>query len=232
MSKGPETKLTKEAIEAAFEVVGRKAAAKGVTAEIAVFGGSSLVLASNIRESSGDIDAVYDFKSRHALIEIVDEVARELALPLNWMNEAVRRVAPPPGEPQPPKDLFADYPRDTANGTGLRVFVAQPQYILAMKLLANRDPGPEGIDKTTTDRADALALMHATGINTEVDLFSLLGTFYPNIMGVVDKAGGALKERYRIKVTELVDAYASYKPVPQPSWNIGGGRQANDDRGR
>ena len=116
-------------------------------AEIAVYRGSCLVLASDIREASADVDAVFGARSRTALYEIVDEVSREMSLPKDWMNEAVRRSAHPPNEPQPPRIPFGDYPRDTAKGCGLRVFLPTPEYMLAMKLLAQRGGGPNEDEK-------------------------------------------------------------------------------------
>ena len=142
------TKLDRETIEAAFDLVGAKAVDRGVQTEIAVYGGSCLVLASDMREASGDVDAVFEARSRNVLYEIVDEVAREMRLPRDWMNEAVRRSAPPPGEPEPPRIPYGDYPRDNASGCGLRVFQPTPEYMLAMKLLAQRGGGLNENEKT------------------------------------------------------------------------------------
>jgi hypothetical protein len=51
--------LTKEILERAFDAVGLQAAARGIVIDIAVFGGSCLILASDIRNASGDVDAVF-----------------------------------------------------------------------------------------------------------------------------------------------------------------------------
>src|SRR4051812_21850753 len=61
--KGPagnmQTELTRDIIEQAFDDMGTLAAARGITIEIAVYGGSFLILASDIRNASGDVDAVF-----------------------------------------------------------------------------------------------------------------------------------------------------------------------------
>ena len=54
-----QTEFTRELIERAFDGMGALAAARGITIEIAVYGGSCLILASDIRNASGDVDAVF-----------------------------------------------------------------------------------------------------------------------------------------------------------------------------
>ena len=60
------TELTRESIERAFNAMGAIAADRGLTIEIAVYGGSCLILASDIRHASGDVDAV--FLSDHRVV--------------------------------------------------------------------------------------------------------------------------------------------------------------------
>ena len=50
--------FTKDIIERAFDAMGQMAAERGLVVEIAVYGGSCLILASDIRGTSGDVDAV------------------------------------------------------------------------------------------------------------------------------------------------------------------------------
>jgi len=51
------TEFTKDIIERAFDAMGQMAAERGL--EIAVYGGSCLILASDIGGASGDVDAVF-----------------------------------------------------------------------------------------------------------------------------------------------------------------------------
>jgi hypothetical protein len=54
----PET-LNRERLLAAFDEIGRQAAAAGTRLEIAVYGGSALMLASNFRFSTEEVDVGY-----------------------------------------------------------------------------------------------------------------------------------------------------------------------------
>ncbi len=221
------TRLDRETIETAFDLVGAKAIKRGIQTELAVYGGSCLVLASDMREASGDVDAVFDERSRSVLYEIVDEVAREMRLPRDWMNEAVKRSAPPPGEPQPPRIPYGDYPRDNASGCGLRVFLPTAEYMLAMKLLAQRGGGLNEDEKVQSDRQDSLALMRVTGLDTKEKLQVIMEEFYPRIMGM---RSTQLGQRLDIKMDDLLDELRNAPATPVPTWTPrGGGR---DDGGR
>lgn len=144
--------LTKDVIERAFDEMGQLAADRGLVVELAVYGGSCLILASDIRAASGDVDAVFLTESGVAR-EIADAVAERMKLPEDWINEGVRRLAPPPGNPAPNLLPFGDYPRTQRSAIGLRVLLPSPAYLLAMKILANRLI--EEVDKVRTDLDDA-----------------------------------------------------------------------------
>jgi hypothetical protein len=131
------TELTRTIIERAFDEMGALAAARGITIEIAVYGGSCLILASDIRDASGDVDAVF-LAGGTAVREIADAVATLLDLPRDWINEGVKRVAPPPGDPQPNLIVAGEYPRAACSIVGLRVHLPTPAYLLAMKILSSR----------------------------------------------------------------------------------------------
>jgi hypothetical protein len=88
------TELTKGVIEHAFDAMGQMAAERGLVIEIAVYGGSCLILASDIRGTSGDVDAVF-LNEGQTVRRVADDVARRLGLPLDWINDAVTRTAPP-----------------------------------------------------------------------------------------------------------------------------------------
>jgi hypothetical protein len=156
--------LTRELIEQAFDRMGALAANRGLMIEIAVYGGSCLVLASDIRSSSADVDAVF-LTNRSAVYEIADAVARQMGFATDWINEAVRQTAPPIGNPQPNLFPFGDYPRRTQGAVGLRVHVPAPAYLLAMKVLAKpsrrglveNSVGPGRRPRADEDHRDRLA---------------------------------------------------------------------------
>ena len=163
--------LTKAIIERAFDAMGQMAADRGLVVEIAVYGGSCLILASDIRGTSGDVDAVFLGEGR-VVRQLADDVARRLGLPLDWINEAVTRVAPPIGNPEPNLLPFGDYPRTCGAPVGLRVFLPTPGYLLAMKILANRLV--DDVEKIQLDLNDSVQLMRVTNISTRADLVALM----------------------------------------------------------
>lgn len=207
--------FTKEIMERAFDAVGRIAAARGIVVEIAVFGGSCLILASDIRGASGDVDAVF-ITERSVVHEISAQVARELGLPEDWLNEGVLRFAYSPGNPGPNILPFGDYPRDDTSAVGLRVFLPTPQYMLAMKILSNR---MDDVDKARSDLADAVGRMKITTLTTIESLVALMKECYPGVPGW----GDPLMPRMKARIETLVDAYANASSEPDPTWNAGTG---------
>jgi len=212
-----QTELTKEIIEQAFDEMGALAAARGITIEIAVYGGSCLILASDIRNASGDVDAVF-LAGGKAVREIADAVAARLDLPPDWINEGVKRMAPPPGDPQPNLILAGEYPRVPNSIVGLRVHLPTPAYMLAMKILANRVV--EDTEKNESDLSDAVALMKVTKLTTEQQLVDLLKECYPNLPGIVVPT---VNPRIKAKIETLLDAYRKAESEPDPTWHAGTG---------
>jgi hypothetical protein len=210
--------LTRDIIERAFDEMGLMASRQGVVIDIAVYGGSCLVLASNIRAASVDVDAVFLSEPTVARA-LADETARRLQLPPEWINEAVRQFAPPKGNPDPNLLPFGEYPRARGSAVGLRVLLPTPAYLLAMKILANRSA--EEADKMRTDLDDAVALMKITVISTREDLVALVSECYPNVPGVVTPTLGA---RINTKIDTLMDAYGQSADARDPTWNAGAGR--------
>ena len=158
------TTLTRDLIERAFDAIGQDAAQAGIVAEIAAYGGSCLMLARDIRNATGNVDAVF-LTDKAVLYEIGDRVGLRLGLPKDWLNQAVKRVAPPSGA-EPNLVPFGDYPRQSTGIMGLRVFLPTPAYLLAMKLLANRGEGDPF--KSQSDLLDihglifGITVLHAT----------------------------------------------------------------------
>jgi hypothetical protein len=209
--------LTRDIIESAFDAMGQMAAERGLLIEIAVYGGSCLILASDIRGASGDVDAVFLNEGR-TVRRLADDVARRLGLPLDWISEAVTRMAPPIGNPEPNLLPFGEYPRSRNSAVGLRVFLPTPAYLLAMKILANRLV--DDLDKIQLDLDDAVALMKVTNISTRDALVALMIECYPNLPGL---AGPTLNARINAKLNALMDAYARSADAPDPTWHAGRG---------
>ena len=93
------------------------------------------------------------------------EVEKELRLPANWLNEQATIYLSSHRE----FSLFKMYPSE--GQFGLRVLLARPEYVLAMKLLAFR------LYSSDVDDIEHLAL-HLKRTSAE-DLLSLLKHYYP-----------------------------------------------------
>jgi hypothetical protein len=212
-----QVEFTRDLIEKAFDEMGGLAAARGTTIEIAVYGGSCLILASDIRGASGDIDAVF-LVGGPAVREIADEVAARLKLPKDWINEGVKRMAPPPGDPQPNLILAGEYPRTANSIVGLRVHLPAPAYMLAMKILANRLI--EDTEKNESGLDDAVGLMKVTKLTTAQQLVDLLKECYPRLPGIVVPV---ISPRIKAKIETLLDAYRDAENEPDPTWHAGTG---------
>jgi len=217
------TELTKELIEQAFDLMGSIAAQRGLVIEIAVYGGSALVLASDVRHSSGDVDAVF-LTERSIVQAIAETVAQRMGFAPNWINEAVRQMAPPRGNPQPNLSPFGEYPRARILPIGLRVHIPVPTYMLAMKILANRLD--VDVEKIESDERDAVALMKITGISTRDGLVALLRECYPYVPGIVEPT---IHPRVRVKIEALLDAYERSADSSEPTWNAGRGPATRPD---
>jgi hypothetical protein len=175
------------------------------------------VLATDIRNASGDIDAVFA-QHAEATRELAKHVARELRLPSDWINQAVKQFAPPRGNPAPNLIPFSDYPRGVGLQKGLRVSLPTPEYLLAMKLLSNR--AVEEVDKIASDSVDTLGLMAITGIDTYDKIVELMRACYPNIPGVVSPD---VSPRMKSKIETVLRRYNEIDPNDPPTWHAGRG---------
>lgn len=102
--------------------------ARGVTLEIYVVRGRAMVLAYDRNRLTRDIDATWDTS-----VDVSGEIqaiAAERGLPRDWLNDRVRPMLP----------LVVDADRlEALDVPGLRVSVASPRHMLAMKARAARD---------------------------------------------------------------------------------------------
>jgi hypothetical protein len=167
------TALTREAIVAAFRDLGERAWSHGLVIDLAVYGGSCLALVSNFRISTRDVDAVA-LTDQVVTDRLAAEVASHLGLPAAWLNDGVRTyLSPMVDAPAAHHQLFATYPSEER--PGLRVFVPNAAYMLAMKLMALRiDPAAE-----TQDFPDILALLDVVGLARKEAIVEFVASFYP-----------------------------------------------------
>ena len=108
--------------------LGDDLASGGIRGEMFIVGGAAMALAYNTRRSTRDIDAV--FEPKIVVYEAALRVAARHApgLPDDWLNDAVKGF------------LLGDDPAATVvfDHPGIRVRVASPRYLFAMKIAASR----------------------------------------------------------------------------------------------
>jgi hypothetical protein len=110
----------------ALELLASTLAVRGIEGRVFVVGGAALALAFDARRSTRDIDAVFEPKTE--VYRAAHEVAAQLDLPDDWLNDAVKGFVP--GTDPDAVPVF-DRP-------GLSVSAASARFLLAMKLRAAR----------------------------------------------------------------------------------------------
>jgi hypothetical protein len=84
-------------LETALRALGEEAVAAGKIIDIAVYRGSSLVLVSNFRVSTKDVDAVTQGDERFLRVA-AERVGQRLGLPGEWLNDGVKTYLAPNDE--------------------------------------------------------------------------------------------------------------------------------------
>ncbi len=164
--------LTAETLERAFHELGSKARGAGKIVEIAIDGGSALVLTLPGRVATKDVDAVVD-QDRTWLRQAVADLTEAKGWPPDWLNDGVKGWLSHRDADPDAKRLFKTYPSE--DEPGLRVFVASPTYLFAMKCLAMRIGGAD----ETQDRSDIEALARTIGITTADQALAIVSGYYP-----------------------------------------------------
>jgi len=73
----------------AFADLGRRAWAEGASIEIAVYGGSALMLVFDWRAATKDVDGVFE-NDRAIVRRLAADVAAERGWPSDWLNDGVK----------------------------------------------------------------------------------------------------------------------------------------------
>ena len=164
--------FTPEALGEALTELGQLAYEAGRVVDVAIYGGSRLMLVSNFRIATADVDAVAA-DDQGFLDRAAQTIAAQRGWPHDWLNDGVRAYLSPHVEGFEQHMLFRTYPREET--PGLRVFVPAPEYMLAMKLMALRlDPGGG-----RNDLEDILNLMQVVGMKERSDILRFASRFYP-----------------------------------------------------
>jgi len=184
----------RDALLDAFDRIGRAAARAGTKLQIAVYGGSALMLASNFRFATEDVDIS---KLEHPLpawlANAVREIAQQNGWAEDWFNDGVAFHLSSLADSAADHLEFGTFPRDSETA-GLIVSVPSAEYLLALKLKAFRVLDPL---RGETERLDILNLMHVVGITTVEDAIALLARYFPLSTASSEKQQFLLKNMTR-----------------------------------
>ncbi len=117
--------LTRADIHRLFELLDAELGADGIDGEIYLVGGAVMCLAFDARPSTRDLDAL--FRPAPQIRRAAARVAARAGVPDDWLNDAVKGFMSSRGE----FDSYLELPH-------LRVFVARPEYLLALKCASMR----------------------------------------------------------------------------------------------
>jgi hypothetical protein len=119
------TSLTGADIRRLFGLLNAELATKDIAGEVYVVGGAVMCLALDARASTRDVNAA--FRPARAVRDAAARVAAAEGIPDTWLNDAVKGYLGAHGE----FDAWLEL-------GNLKVFVARPEYLLAMKCAALR----------------------------------------------------------------------------------------------
>jgi hypothetical protein len=182
--------LDRDRLLAAFDEIGRAAVAADTRMQIAVYGGSALMLASNFRFSTEDADvSPLDNPWPEWLRHTIDRLTAENGWAPDWFNDGVAFHLSPLADRACDHLEFGSFPRD-GTPPGLFVHVPSAEYLLALKLKAIRVNEPRRGDQ---ERLDILNLMRVVGIGSIEEAIALFARYFPT------SAANAEKQRFLLR---------------------------------
>jgi hypothetical protein len=128
-----------------------------VKGEICFYGGAVMSLVYDARPDTKDVDAV--FRPAAIIREAAARVARANDLPPDWLSDGVKGVLV-----QHKQRILFDY-------SNLKVFVPEPDYLLAMKAISSRHDSADARDVRVL-----VDLLHLTSANQVLDIVE---KYYP-----------------------------------------------------
>ncbi|CAN5908502.1 DUF6036 family nucleotidyltransferase [soil metagenome] len=127
--------------------------------EVYLVGGAVLCLVFDAWPATPAVDAL--FRPAELVRQAAARVADSAGVPVSWLNDAVKGYLSPRGDFDPYLEL-----------THLRVFVAQPAYLLAMKCAALR------LGEAFHDMDDVRYLLRYLNITSSVEALAVVARYY------------------------------------------------------
>ena len=143
-----------------FELLNKELGRSGTQGELFLVGGAVMCLAYAIRPSTQDVHAL--FRPPTQVREAAARVALQAKVKVDWLNDAVKGFMSPRGDFAP--FLQLDH---------LRIMMAQPEYLLAMKCLAMR------IGAEFHDEDDIRYLLRLLEVRNYEDAVAIVTKYYP-----------------------------------------------------
>ena len=151
--------LDREALIGLLDDLAERLQRRNVRAQVYIVGGAAMSLAFDRHRTTHDVDARID-AGHGALVEAVQEIARERGLPGTWLNEQATSTLPK--VPDTRARTVYDSPWLTITG-------ASAEHILAMKLESARE----------TDRGDVETLVRHLNIRSVAEGMQMHDDLFP-----------------------------------------------------
>ncbi len=125
--------------------------------EITIYGGAVMCLVYDARPATKDVDAI--FKPSSEIRLLIQRIAERNGLAPDWLNDGLKGYLV-----SHPRRIFLDL-------SNLKVFVPEPDYMLAMKAMSAR--------ADTYDQTDVRILIDVLGLKAPTEVFTILEKYYP-----------------------------------------------------
>jgi hypothetical protein len=152
--------FTSKDIRRALDLLNDELRAAGTKGELFLVGGAVMCLAYAARPSTQDIDGY--FQPARQIREAAARVAARAGFPCDWLNDGVKGILSDRGGFTPFIEL--DH---------LRVMIAQPEYLLAMKCLSFR------IGAEFHDEDDVRYLLRHLDVGSYDQALAIIARYYP-----------------------------------------------------
>lgn len=167
-------KLTRADIHRLFELLDAELAREDVTGEVYLVGGAVMCLALDARSATRDVDGF--FRPARSIRQAAARVAARAGVRDDWLNGAVKAFLSSRGE----FDSYLELDH-------LRVFVARPEYLLAMKCASMR------LGEEFQDLEDVRFLLRYLNITSATVALEVVGRYFDDVQ-IPPKTRFALEE--------------------------------------
>ncbi|MCB0367595.1 MAG: hypothetical protein H6624_09575 [Bdellovibrionaceae bacterium] len=150
--------LSQARIKHLFQRLNDELSQLGEIGEIGLVGGAVMCLVYNARESTKDVDAI--FEPTETIRRLAEKIGKDEGLPPTWLNDGAKGFIHPGFGRE-----------DVLSLSHLRVWAPEPKYMLAMKCISAR--------WDTSDKDDVIFLIKLLKIKKAKQVFDLIEGYYP-----------------------------------------------------